>query len=514
MSEDSFSREDGRVTLRGNFLKAKRMRLLFILILIIIAGIIIFFLMDRVKRSYEIEAGKNFSVSMVMKRNYKGRLTDQGEKVKTDTPGTYRIIVRSGISNYPCEVTVKDTVKPQGQPVQISTTPGKAVKADKFVTDIKDATKVKVSFKTKPDFKTIQTSKVTVVLTDLGNNKTEVTSSLNVVGVKDSITVEAGSSLPEASSFALENMDPSSVSYASNDEITTYINDNQIKDAYQDPDLGHVGKYRVYLKVGDLICPSQIDVTDTTAPVITAKDFTVEPGSTISYKDKVSITDNAGNDNIKLEVDHSKVDANTEGTYPIVYTATDASGNSASKTINVQVKKNVPVTTASSSGTSSSASTVTSDGGATEATVSQMASTVIAQITTPGMSQRDKLTAIYNWVRGHVTYIGHSDKSSDVQGAYEGLKNRKGDCFVYAKTAKALLNAAGIQNRDIEKIPSKTRHYWNLVNIGEGWYHFDTTPRKGSGDNFNYVNDATLMAYSKAHNNSHNYDRSVYTDIQ
>ena len=514
MNEDHIVRKRKRVGGGKKSLRMKRMRLLVILIPLIVAGIIIFFLMDRVKKSFEIEAGKTFSVSSVMKRNYKGKLTDQGDKVKTNIPGTYRIIVHSGIANYPCEVTVKDTVKPQGQPAAISTTLGKDVKPEDFVTNIKDATKVKVSFKTKPDFNTIQTSEVTVILTDLGKNKTEVISKLNVVGVKDSLTVEAGNSLPEASSFALDNMDPSSVSYASNEEISSYITENQIKDAYQEPDLGHVGKYTVYLKVGDLICPSQIEVKDTTAPVITGKNFSVEPGSTISYKDKVSVTDNAGNDGIDLKVDHSKVDANTEGTYPIVYTATDASGNSTSKTIQVQVKKAVMAVTSASSSTSASSVTSTSDGGATEATVSAMASEVISQITTPGMSQRDKLTAIYNWVRGHITYIGHSDKTSDVQGAYEGLKNRRGDCFVYAKTAKALLTAAGIQNRDIEKIPSSTRHYWNLVNIGEGWYHFDTTPRKGSGDNFNYVNDATLMAYSKAHHNSHNYDRSVYTDIQ
>ena len=70
--------------------------------------------------------------------------------------------------------------------------------------------------------------------------------------------------------------------------------------------------------------------------------------------------------------------------------------------------------------------------------------------------------------------------------------DRQGDCYVFACTAKVLLTRAGITNMDIEKIPAKTRHYWNLVDIGDGWYHFDTTPRK-DGTIFFMWDDAKLM---------------------
>ena len=66
---------------------------------------------------------------------------------------------------------------------------------------------------------------------------------------------------------------------------------------------------------------------------------------------------------------------------------------------------------------------------------------------------------------------------------------------------------------DIEKIPAKTRHYWNLVDIGDGWYHFDSTPRKDKSEFF-LLTDAELEAYSSTHKNTHIFDRSLYPEIK
>ena len=55
-------------------------------------------------------------------------------------------------------------------------------------------------------------------------------------------------------------------------------------------------------------------------------------------------------------------------------------------------------------------------------------------------------------------------------------------------------------------------HYWNLIDIGEGWHHFDTC-RRVDGSTFFYKTDAELMAYSNSHDGTHNYDRSRYPDI-
>lgn len=135
-------------------------------------------------------------------------------------------------------------------------------------------------------------------------------------------------------------------------------------------------------------------------------------------------------------------------------------------------------------------------------------------LTHAGMGPREKLNAIYRWVRGHIAYANHSEKGNWLKGAFEGMYFRKGDCYVYFATTKALLNRAGIANTDIQKLPGySSMHYWNLVNIGEGWYHYDTCPRTAGGV-FNYLTDAEMMSYSRAHNNSHIYDPSLYPVIQ
>ena len=131
------------------------------------------------------------------------------------------------------------------------------------------------------------------------------------------------------------------------------------------------------------------------------------------------------------------------------------------------------------------------------------------------MSQYDKALAIFNYTKGNISYINHSEKGDYVRSAYEGLKLKRGDCYVYASTAKVLLTRAGITNMDIARIPSgSSMHYWNLVDIGDGqgWYHFDTTPRKDRPVIFLW-NDQQIKDYSDRHNNSHNYDRSLYPVI-
>ena len=51
---------------------------------------------------------------------------------------------------------------------------------------------------------------------------------------------------------------------------------------------------------------------------------------------------------------------------------------------------------------------------------------------------------------------------------------------IYASTAKELLTRAGIKNMDIVKAAVNPSHYWNLVDVGDGWQHFDSTPTHGS----------------------------------
>lgn len=236
--------------------------------------------------------------------------------------------------------------------------------------------------------------------------------------------------------------------------------------------------------------------SDEEAPVIAGtSDKVVTEGGTVSYRKDVTVTDNF-DENPKLDIDSSAVDLNKPGTYTVVYTATDAAGNVATKSITVTVVKKQQ-------------NEVEID----ETTVNALAQKVLDKITNESMSDMEVAFAIYKWVNRNISYVNTSDKSSWLIGAHQAFTKKSGDCFNYFAAAKALFNAAGIENVDVVKSDtSHSRHYWSLINLGDGWYHVDCTPRKGEGDLFFMVTDAELEAYSKAHSNSHIFEPTAYPE--
>ncbi len=267
---------------------------------------------------------------------------------------------------------------------------------------------------------------------------------------------------------------------------------------YGSPDFSSLGEKQVDIVARDTSGNETVDSAtlylldeyDTEAPTIEGElDKTVYTGSSISFKSNITVADNV-DESPELSVDSSSVDLNAEGEYTVVYTATDFSGNSTSEEGTITVIK----------------ATYTED------EVYALCDEVLAEIITDDMSDYDKAHAIYVWVQGNIGY-GESDDAGDwLKGAYDALVNRHGDCYNYFAVSKALLTRAGIKNADIEIIPTATRHhYWNVIDCGEGWRHFDTTPRTDKTFKGFYVTDEELMEYSNAHYHSHNYDRTVYT---
>lgn len=233
-------------------------------------------------------------------------------------------------------------------------------------------------------------------------------------------------------------------------------------------------------------------VPDTQAPTVSSSDIEIETGETISYRNAITYSDNVDSqEDLTLSVDNTSVDNQKAGTYVVNYTVTDKAGNVANGSLTVTVKE--PITPQ-------------------EQEVYDIADEVLAEILTDDMDMTQKARKIYDWIRSNVHYINHSEKDSWVQGAHEGLVNGQGDCFVFASTAKVLLTRAGIPNMDVVKATTNPSHYWNLVDVGDGWYHYDTTPRK-DGSEFFLWTDAELEAYSKEHDNCHNFDRSLYPEI-
>ena len=113
------------------------------------------------------------------------------------------------------------------------------------------------------------------------------------------------------------------------------------------------------------------------------------------------------------------------------------------------------------------------------------------------------------------TELGYDGYPELQHALQEMIRNRLTTVQRIEITSDRMSNAdvlTKILNMDIEKIPAKTVHYWNLVDIGDGWYHFDTTPRKDRPEIFMWT-DEVLMEYSAKHNKSHNYDKSKYPEI-
>lgn len=271
---------------------------------------------------------------------------------------------------------------------------------------------------------------------------------------------------------------------------------------HTEPDVETEGKNPAIIKLTDSSGNSTlVDVIvnvieyDETPPVITgASDMELYIGDSISYRANVSVSDNKDESPI-LEIDNSQVNLNEPGEYQVIYTASDSSGNVSSVTVTLTVREK-PETY------------IEPD------VVYAMAEDILDQITDDSMDDMQVGYAIYYWCRNNIKYVGTSDKTSWTRAAYDAFKTHVGDCFSYYAAAKAMLDVAGIENIIIERIEGVRdgHHYWNLINLGDGWYHLDASPRNGPGDDFFMVTDEELLAYSDTHNNTHKFDPDLYPE--
>lgn len=234
--------------------------------------------------------------------------------------------------------------------------------------------------------------------------------------------------------------------------------------------------------------PGEVNVTivDTTPPVIAgAKNRTVYLGASVSYRKDVTVTDNSG-ETIALVIDSGAVDTTQTGTYPVIYSATDSSGNTQSVEIVLKVV-NKPVID--------------------EEYVRPMVEKIVNEITNDKMTEWEKAWKMYKWIHSNITYIGTAgDRSSVWTGAYDALEDRKGDCFVYYALYSVMLDIVGIPNMQVARVGGTSNHWWNLVNLGDGWYHCDASPRR-KGDSYRCFmqTDAQIAAYTESYTEKPNY---------
>lgn len=241
------------------------------------------------------------------------------------------------------------------------------------------------------------------------------------------------------------------------------------------------------------------DGKDRTPPVIKLIDgdcIYMYAGETVSFRDKVRVSDNSGA--VTLEFD-SRVNVNTPGTYEVLYTATDSSGNVSKLTVTVVVtKENYTYDMLMSS---------------IESLSKRLGITSLS-------SKQKQVEAVYNYVNSpdkskyeanivftdesNIPDIKRSNWESDwVEEAIRTINSGEGDCYSYYAVSKAFFEFLEIENMGIKRDESESNmqgtHFWLMVNIGsasaEKWYFYD--PTRLAGEFSDGTNNGCLRTFAE-----------------
>ena len=306
---------------------------------------------------------------------------------------------------------------------------------------------------------------------------------------------------------------------------------------------------------------------DTPPKILGAKDRIHYVGTDFDLMDGVVIKDDLDPDPVITT--ENDVNPDVPGEYTVCYRAVDKSGNEASKTVKVTVRKDInppviyglydlsvceggtiaykkdivvtddydeePVLEVDSSNVDLStpgeytvvytatdaAGNVTrkeskvtvcdrSSSWVDDATIEAAVEKVASQILTDDMTPEEQVRAIYNWVHRKY-YTDYSDKSDWRQAGYQMIRTNVGDCFSFFSASKLLFEYCGIPNIDVHRLrlPCHTdSHFWSMVSIdgGENYYYFDATPNFAE---VCLVTDEFLDYYGSWNNNFYSRDRSI-----
>jgi len=443
---------------------------------------------------------------------------------------------------------IRDTTAPTAAVHSHDLLLGQTLAMEDFVTDIFDMSEVTAGFITAPDFSKPGKQKLEILLTDASGNTFTCNPELYIHNVQSKLVLEVGT--------------PTSEYLASvNAMLNTETALPRLADNFQTDHLS-IGSYETML-IGEFsTIPLEILIVDTEAPQIEVCDVTVYTGdvpdasSFVYYcDDKSAVTysfaqapdvstvsnqmvtiiakDAAGNETrasavlhvevnrvppvihgvrnliayegesvsyrqgvyaiddrdgeVSVKIDASKVKTSKAGVYNVTYTASDSDGNVSTVTAKVTINA------------------INSNA------VYPLADQILAKITAPYMSDRQKAYAIYDWCTENLKYSTSTSHlmGSFAKAAYSGFRLKYGNCYTYYAVASVLLTRAGISNIEIQRNDPDNPHYWNLVNIGGNWYHFDTCPQPSPHKmTVCLVTDSALRTFTKA--GYYSFDASKY----
>ena len=285
-------------------------------------------------------------------------------------------------------------------------------------------------------------------------------------------------------------------------DCITNINDiTDVSATWRDvPDMSNGGNFIAVAALTDgcgneTLVNVPFEVTkDSTPPEIKgALDIEAYIGDSISYRETLIVTDDY-DANPSITIDTSAVNVNEEGTYDVVYTATDFSGNETSVTITLTMMEKP-------------------EGYVEPEVVYEEARKILDEITEPGMTDEEVCLQIIWWCRYNINFILRTYSDSWTEAAYNAFIYRSGNCYSTVYAVKALLDVAGIENMIIERYPYETAtHFWNYVHINGQWYHCDATWRQGYDSYFFMYTTEELLDFWQGGWNGFQFDEDKYPE--
>ncbi len=456
-------------------------------------------------------------------------------------PGEYAIHFTADGAEAESRLIVLDTVPPAGKGITRIAAPGERVRPGEFVAELSDETAVEVTFETEPDYDCLTPQTLAVILKDRGGNETKVYSTLLITGVKP-VEIEAHKAqlkiselqLPEGFSEAekswpfapdepglhvitvlidgrenyalidVKDTTPPEISVLreqwflnSPKPVETFFSAEDVTGAalaYKtEPDWTKDSQEVTAVATDGCGNRSERTITLTLVPDVTPPVFygmhdrysyADEP---VSYLDEVFAVDDCDGE-VAVTVDASAVVNGTTGSYPVTYSATDRAGNTATATILFRfVSAKV-----------------------TDERAQEVADEYIAKILTDDMTLAEQIEAIYDYVFTHMRYSSRSNKMDWRSEAVRGLTTGRGDCFTSYAAARLLLERTDAQIVSVTRKSTNSHHYWMLVNIGTGWYHYDAC-RAWTGKYRCFMwTDEQTRRHSKTY---WRYDKSLYPPV-
>ncbi len=449
-----------------------------------------------------LEAGAPVpTVDPFLTEGFHGELLDAITDEMMRTPGEYVLRVRCPENDrvFTTTLAIRDTVAPAGTGQLLVLAPGEDAAPEAYLSGVTDETDLTYSFAVAPDPSSREIQDILIRVTDAGGNAADVPAQV-LYSSLGRVTVEAKNGLLTGADLHRPEAEPEGF-------------------------LANVpGTYPVRVRLTGGTEIAMVTVEDTVAPLLTlkggpfhtrheyapeelvdAEDVTgaalsfvqaPDPGSDQPQTFTVRAVDAAGNEAtasfpLTLAVDRTspvlygvvnrtgyvnepiaylaeayaeddvdgRVDVTVEsevilsrkGKYTVTYTAADKSGNTAVKTCTYTLVE----------------PTVTDE------QVRRMSRSILDQILTPDMVTAEKLKAVFDYVRGRVRYTGSSNKNDWRQEAVRGYEDGRGDCFTVYSLTRALLDQLQVPYMSVTPKSSASRHYWVIVNIGTGWYHYD-----------------------------------------